>query len=152
MEINITIKIDGEELYTSNITIPDDKYSDIEKLKKHYNISRYAQYFDECCSGWTKDPRSNLMFLKYQERYANERLKAKGYLFLNQVYEMLGIPITEEGQLVGWVYDVDNPIGDNYVSFGLDSDVNRDFINGFGNIAILDFNVDGYILNYISKK
>ena len=29
----------------------------------------------------------------------------KGYLFLNRVYQKLGLPLTKEGQTSGWVYD-----------------------------------------------
>lgn len=42
-------------------------------------------------------------------------------------------------------------IGDNFVDFGIfdtNDDRNFDFINGYKNTAILDFNVDGNILNY----
>ena len=43
-----------------------------------------------------------------------------GYLFLNDVYDLLGIPKSKAGQVVGWIYDKNNNTdGDNYVSFGL---------------------------------
>ena len=61
----------------------------------------------------------NLMFLRRQQDAATDRLKANGYLFLNDVYDMLGIQRTKAGQIVGWVYDEKNPIGDNYVDFGI---------------------------------
>lgn len=112
--------------------------------------SDYARFFDEYCAGWTKDPELNLCFLKRQQDYANEVLKAKGYLFLNDVYEMLGIPRTKAGQVVGWIYDEKHPIGDNCVDFGiydLDNERNRAFVNGHERSILLDFNVDGEILS-----
>ena len=120
-------------------------------------ISDYAKFFDEGCNGWTKDPEANLLFLKKQQTYANNRLKANGYLFLNEVYEMLGIPRTKAGQVVGWIYDEKNPIGDNYVDFGIYdtnknsnwANANKDFVNGYERSILLDFNVDGNILNNI---
>ena len=120
-------------------------------------ISDYAKFFDEGCNGWTKDPEANLLFLKKQQTYANNRLKANGYLFLNEVYEMLGIPRTKAGQVVGWIYDEKNPVGDNYVDFGIYdtnknsnwANANKDFVNGYERSILLDFNVDGDILNNI---
>lgn len=113
----------------------------------------YSKIFDSYCTGWEDDAEHNRFFLIQQQNYANERLKAKGYLFLNEVYEMLGIPKTKAGQTVGWIYDEKNPVGDNYVDFGL-FDVHkekiRDFINGYEKVVILDFNVDGDIVNRLA--
>lgn len=112
--------------------------------------SDYARFFDEACSGWTKDPELNLMFLKRQQSYANDLLQRRGYLFLNEVYDMLGIPRTKAGQVVGWVYDENCPVGDNYVDFGI-YDIHRekcrDFVNGYERTILLDFNPDGNILD-----
>lgn len=112
--------------------------------------SDYARFFDDGCAGWDKDPEYNLMFLRRQQEYANDRLRSKGRLFLNEVYDMLGIPRTKAGQVVGWVYDEKNPIGDNYVDFGLydvHNEKSRDFVNGYERVILLDFNVDGNILD-----
>ena len=116
-------------------------------------ISEYARFFDDGCTGWTKDPEYNLMFLRDQQRYANDLLQSKGHLFLNEVYDMLGIPRTKAGQVVGWFYDEKHPVGDNFVDFGIyDTNrgtANRDFVNGYERTILLDFNVDGPILEYI---
>ena len=129
-----------------------------ETVKKTVNvvdptsISDYAVIYDDGCTGWSKDPELNKFFLKSQERYANDRLKAKGHLFLNEVYDMLGVPRTKAGQIVGWVYDEKNPNGDNFVDFGMfdvHDDRKRDFINGYERNIVLDFNVDGPIVDLI---
>lgn len=114
--------------------------------------SIYARFFDDGCTGWTKDPEYNLMFLKDQQRYANDLLKSRGHIFLNEIYDMLGIPRTKAGACVGWVYDEKYPVGDNYVDFGiydLYKEKNRDFVNGYERTILLDFNVDGNILDLI---
>ncbi|MCM1578805.1 MAG: DUF6353 family protein [Ruminococcus sp.] len=114
--------------------------------------SEYARFFDESSPYYEKDSEYNLMFLKSQQAYANDRLKANGILFLNEVYDMLGIPKTRAGQIVGWVYDEENPIGDNFVDFGIYdcySEAKRDFVNGYERAILLDFNVDGNIWNYM---
>lgn len=122
------------------------------------NISEYARFFDEATSTeHHKDAEYNLMFLRRQQDYANEVLKAKGHLFLNDVYEMLGIPKTKAGQIVGWIYDEKNPNGDNYVDFGIyrlsgyepSDERKRAFINGYERNILLDFNVDGPIYELI---
>lgn len=131
----------GNEL-TGNITVTEATI----------NKSDYAKFFDEYCTGWTKDPEMNLYFLNSQQNYANDKLKSQGYLFLNDVYKMLGIPVTKAGQCVGWIYDEKNPVGDNFVDFGIFDmhDENaRLFVNGYERSILLDFNVDGNILDLI---
>lgn len=115
-------------------------------------VSEYAKFFDEVSTNWSKDPEYNLMFLRRQQDWANEKLKATGYLFLNEVYDMLGIPRTQAGQVVGWIYDTKNPNGDNYVDFGIydvHSEAKRGFVNGVERSILLDFNVDGVIYDKI---
>ena len=115
--------------------------------------SDYARFFDEYCAGWTKDAEYNLMFLRQQQNYANELLKSRGHLFLNEVYDMLGIDRTKAGNIVGWIYDEKHPIGDNFVDFGiyvLDNEKARDFVNGRERSILLDFNVDGDILSLMN--
>ena len=110
--------------------------------------SDYARFFDEASPYWQNDPEYNLMFLKAQQQYANDLLKSRGRLFLNEVYEMLGIDKTKAGQIVGWVYNKENPSGDNFVDFGIydmSKERVRAFVNGYETNILLDFNVDGNI-------
>ena len=110
--------------------------------------SDYARFFDAASPCWQNDPEYNLMFLKAQQQYANDLLRAKGRLFLNDVYDMLGIEKTKAGQVVGWVYDRENPNGDNFVDFGIydmSKERVRAFVNGYETNILLDFNVDGNI-------
>lgn len=110
--------------------------------------SDYARFFDEASPYWEKNAEYNLTFLRAQQAYANDLLRANGRLFLNDVYKMLGIPETKAGQVVGWVYDTKNPVGDNFVDFGIydyTKEATRDFVNGYERVILLDFNVDGNI-------
>lgn len=112
--------------------------------------SDYARFFDESCAAWQNDAEYNLTFLKAQQQYANDLLKSRGRLFLNEVYRMLGIDETKAGQVVGWVYNPDNPTGDNFVDFGIynmQRERVRAFVNGYEPNILLDFNVDGVIWN-----
>lgn len=138
-------------------TIVDEKGKE-KKVKKSVDVvdasatSEYARFFDDGCIGWEKDAEYNLTYLNHQQNWANERLKARGHLFLNEVYDMFGIPRTKAGNVVGWIYDEKNPVGDNYVDFGI-YDMHdarkRDFVNGYERVILLDFNVDGNILDLI---
>lgn len=114
--------------------------------------SDYARFYDDGCIGWTKDPETNLIFLKHVQAQLTDRLRAEGYLYLNDAYKALGIPTTKAGAVVGWIYDdSDDPIGDNFVDLGI-YDMNstpdrnerkRAFVNGYERSILLDFNVDG---------
>ena len=113
-------------------------------------LSIYARFFDETCAGWQNNAEYNLTYLLSREADANNLLKANGHLFLNDVYDLLGMKRTRAGQQVGWRYMKNNPYGDNRVSFGIHNDLrqgNRDFVNGYQPVVLLDFNVDGPILD-----
>lgn len=137
------------------VTDENGEETAVKKTVKAMNpndISEYARFFDESCSSWNKSQFHNQMFLKQQQNYANDLLKAQGYLFLNDVYKMLGMDVAPYGQVVGWIYDEKNPVGDNFVDFGLydlNDEAKRLFINGRERTILLDFNVDGNILDLI---
>ena len=122
------------------VQAPSEKYSE------------YARFFDIGNPNWQKDATLNLAFLRNVEKYMNDRLRTKGHVFLNEVYDALGIPRTKEGQIVGWIYSKDNPVGDNYIDFGI-YDVYKpataDFVNGYERSILLDFNLDGNIWELI---
>ena len=115
-------------------------------------IDDFSRIFYEGNPGWDPNPQYTLKFLKDQQKYANDRLEAEGFLFLNDVYEMLGFNRTKEGQYIGWIYDERNPIGDNFVDFGiydLHNDAKIRFVNGDERGILLEFNHDGNILEKI---
>jgi hypothetical protein len=149
-EIKYNIK---SEKVNEVVVDKDGNQTVVEKTIKVANIdedSSYARFFDEYSGYWDKTPEYNLMFLRTRQSYANDRLRANGYLFLNDVYEMLGIKKSKAGQVVGWVYAPDDPEhnGDNYVDFGIyniNKKESRGFVNGFNPSILLDFNVDGNI-------
>ena len=124
----------------------------LETIDELENNGPYIRYFGETSIGWCKDPELNKVFLLHQQNYANELLKSRGYLFLNEVFDMLGFPRTQVGQLCGWVYDLENPIGDNFVSFGLYDAANHEDVVRDTNVFRLNFNVAGSILERLEKE
>ena len=47
--------------------------------------------FDENCPNYEKEHQYNVMFLTQQERWINDRIRFRGYVYLNQIYESLGL-------------------------------------------------------------
>lgn len=119
-----------------------------DKLEVVDEPLRYAQWFsEETSTEWENSPDYNMAHILGQQVYANKLLNIRGYLFLNEVRELLGFPKTKDGQVVGWIKGE----GDNEIRFGLemDSDVYRDFVAGHTDRILIDFNVDGPIINKI---
>lgn len=112
--------------------------------------SIYARFFDELNTEWQRTPEYNMVWLKAKQNYANDRLNSRGHLFLNEVYDMLGMEHSKAGAIVGWVISDDG--SDNFVDFGLfnsESPAARDFVNGYEASILLDFNVNGVIYDKI---
>lgn len=123
-----------------------------KKVVNPNDVSMYARFFDEGNPNWRKTPEYNLIFLKAQQSYANDLLLSRGHLFLNEVYDMLGMDRTQAGQVVGWVIREGDDAGDNYVDFGIYDDLagkGADFVNGWEPTVLLDFNVDGVVYDLI---
>lgn len=111
--------------------------------------SQYARFFDESSSQWKKEAHYNQTFLRCQQQFANDLLLSRGHLFLNEVYDSLGIDRTPAGSVVGWVV---SKKGDNFVDFNIfdaGSNAKRAFVNGWEKSIFLDFNVDGVIYDQI---
>ena len=114
-----------------------------EQSKKPVDMST-DRFFDEFSSLWNhNDPTMNVANLRAVTKTAQDKLTMQGYLFLNDVYDMLGIQRTPAGQVLGWLFDKDHM--DTIVDFGvyLDPTVIEDpwdFVNDEpwdGNIGIL---------------
>ena len=126
----------------------------VEKAPDHL-YSQYARFFDEANINWDKSPEQNMYFLKMVQNQMNDKLKARGHVFLNEVYDALGFDRSEAGQLVGWVWNNDNTemdAGDGYIDFGIfdgNDCAKRAFVNGDERSILLDFNIDGMIYDLI---
>lgn len=113
-------------------------------------IPTTSKFFCEGCKGWDKDPENNRFFLNQVQNWANDRLRHKGHLFLNEVYDQLGIDRTREGNVIGWVYDEKDPTLNNIVDFGIynmDDERKRAFVNGYERNILLEFNCDGDVFD-----
>ena len=109
-------------------------------------ISDYSRFFQSGCKGFDeRSGRYNFLYLKGLQAMFNNQLIADGYVMLNDVYRELGFDTIPEGWSIGWVYDEENPIGDNYIDFGLYEARNKNqrAANGWEPVILMDFNVDG---------
>lgn len=116
-----------------------------KKIKTADGVSQYGIFFDGSSVNWSKNPEYNRVFLLAQQNYANDMLNTRGHVFLNEVYDLLGMQRTQAGSLVGWVAGH----GDDFIDFGIEDHRNIAFVNGYENIPLLDFNVDGAIYDLI---
>lgn len=135
--------------------IEEDAEGKKKKVKKTIEVvdpnqhSPYARFFDESSANWSKNAEHNMMFVRCQQNWANDLLHSRGHVFLNEVYDMLGLPRSQSGAVVGWVM---SDGGDGFIDFGMydvDNERGRDFVNGYERNILLDFNVDGVIYDLI---
>lgn len=143
----------------------DDKpmalLNDEEKARVLTGASQYAVIFaPETSRNFSNNADYNLTTLTAAQAMLTDKLVSRGYLFLNDVFEFLGMAKTEAGQYVGWIYKTEQDYangmkGDNHVDFYLDRGINitKDHFlrDGQGNI-LLDFNVDGMIIDKAWKR
>lgn len=130
---------------TTVVTNPDGA-KEVVKVVDPNKLSNYSKFFDESCSAWEKDAEINRLKVQHEQNWFNEKLRARGHVFLNEVYDAFGMERTSAGSVVGWVLGGD---GDNYIDFGLFDAYNSRFVNGLERSILLDFNVDGVIFDKI---
>lgn len=81
---------------------------------------------------WNQNVELTRKFLARQENLANRKLRHTGHLFLNEVYDMIGHPRTNEGIMIGWVTP-------GSVVFHIDEADDKPYF-------LLTFNVEGEVL------
>lgn len=145
---------------TKSVTVTDEngethKVNVVKENPKDGDYGPYARIFSEGNENWTGNPTFDKMFLEGQERYMNDRLVARGVVFLNDVYKALGFDETPEGQMYGWVYKPGTDEANNVIDFGMrdfTKESSKNFWLGQSDGVVLDFNVDGYILDRIPES
>lgn len=156
-------------------TVIDEETGKEKKVKKtvdtvdsfEYGMpSEYARFFDAFTldkdgkvinnPAWVPNGELNLEFLLIQQKLAQDTLETKGYITLNDVYDMLCLPRSQAGSIMGWVYDKNDPeLSKTVVDFGIFdySDNFSDFVyDNEGNEAILlDFHVTHNVYDTLRK-
>lgn len=109
--------------------------------------SPYARIFDDISPHWEKDAEYNRMFLEGQRQHLNRILQTRGHVFLNDVYDRLGLERSPEGAVVGWLHTKDD--NSSFIDFGIHAAYNSRFVMGYERSILLDFNPDGIIYDKI---
>jgi hypothetical protein len=81
----------------------------------------------------------NRTFIQTQQNNANDLLWARGYVYLNEVYDMLGFDRIPDGEKIGW-FDRDSHI--SFDIFVTETDLGKQFFNGEKDYVWIHFNVD----------
>lgn len=149
---------EDRDLYYSSqeVTIVDDETGEVVSTTRVGDDVEpgYARWYADWSSkNWDPTPEVNTIFLRQQQNWWNDKLRMRGHVFLNEVYESLGLSHTKAGAIVGWLWDSEE--GDNFVDFGIfdhptEPPIN-DFYNGREGSVLLDFNVDGPIYNKLRE-
>lgn len=112
----------------------------------NFSVDTFTRVYDDGNTGWCKDPELNKEFLIAREKEANWKLQKQGYLFFNDVLNMLGFTPVAEGQIAGWIYNADDDDTLHQVDFGLGNPDNARFLNCDERNAVLQFNCEDNIL------
>lgn len=126
--------------------------------------SPYSRLWDESALEWSPNRELQYLTLRSLENHFNRELDVRGVVFLNDVYKALGLPMSKDAALVGWIKDYEKPKmaklaselgrvpGDGVISFGVfenESPSARAYLAGDDDRVVLDFNVDGVIYDLI---
>ena len=104
----------------------------------------FAKWFDDLNPNWRDDADANRTWLTNVLKILNVRLQAQGYLFANEVWKELNMPLSE----YGWTYGImaKNPDGTtNALTFGMfdgKDPAARNFITGYEPNFLINPNFD----------
>ena len=128
------------------------------------SASPYSRLWDESALEWSPNRELQYLTLRSLENHFNRELDVRGVVFLNDVYKALGLPMSKDAALVGWIKDYSKTKmaklaaelgrvpGDGVISFGVfenESPSARAYLSGDDDRVVLDFNVDGVIYDLI---
>lgn len=156
-DVDFMLKNGLEKQIVANQVI-DPETGEVKETKEEVltyegdKLSQYARVFDEVGSTqWTPSADHNRAFLLMEQNYFNERIRTRGYIFLNEVYERLGFRPTKAGSVVGWVYQNADYEGIDFGIFTAHTQKAAEFLEGTEPSIILDFNVQGDILSLVTE-
>lgn len=128
----------------------DGKKRKVKKEKEHSALEEaydFARYYIGTDMNNMHDINYDEMFLRCQQTTANDLLRSRHILLLNDVYDLLGFKKTKAGAMVGWIWDKEKPYGDNYVDFRMKLTAHPDKNGEMQVCYLLDPNVAGPVLD-----
>lgn len=115
----------------------------------------YCGIFDNYSDRWQRywTAEQVLEYLKFKQNQLNDMLRIRKHVFVNEVYDMLGLERTSAGSVNGWILTRTNP--ESHISLGIDempADELRSILSTHRNEDIrvkIRLNPDGLIYNLI---
>ena len=113
----------------------------------------YIYIWDDSSEQFSKDSELALSFNRMKigsiESYFTALLRARGYVFLNEILDRLDIQQAKAGQFCGWVWEKDNSEGDNDIRISITEREQSSVYDPDKKITalVLEFNCDGGIVN-----
>jgi len=104
-------------------------------------MSPYSVIWDERSGVWQDSDEYNRHYIRLHEGFLTDKLRAQGYLFLNDVYKEFDIPITQTGQTDGWM--IPHPKSDDFVEIRITP------LHDFHGSLMLDFNCAGVVYDML---
>lgn len=71
---------------------------------------RITIMFDKKSTKWNYDLEYNKQFVRYQQMYITDRYKCQGYIYLNTIYEVLGLAWNPHDENICWIYERDGEL------------------------------------------
>jgi len=156
----------GSTIVEETETVVDEETGKKSKVKvqRHeipqLNNANFARIFepknyDSATGGWSGSPNFsakkeyNFLFLTQSQKFLNDKLNARGYLFLNEVYRQLGFSETAYGQIVGWLKRDGNGVYTDNDDICLFKAMQPLETMKDGDPILIDFAPDGIIWNLI---
>jgi hypothetical protein len=143
--------VTGEKTEEVEETVTDAKGKEKTVKKKmavvdpDADASPYAKYMTKTNPYWKQGRDALDIFIKAQERYANDLFNANGFYILNDLYEALGFEKTNDGMVHGWIKNGRKNLGDNHIIIDVKEVMIPDEYGHYEWAYRLDFNVDGNI-------
>lgn len=107
---------------------------------------RPRRVFDKTNKHWNNlNRRRNQLYVRMMQEYANDLLRYRGYVSLNDVFDLLGFERTVRGGQQGWFRSDLDDVGDGYIEFGIWAEGferAKAWLRGEVDMMTLYFNVD----------
>ena len=135
------------------VTEKEAEKKNLPATMKEEAVNPYVYIWDDSSEQFSKDSELALSFNRMKitsiESYFTALLRAKGYVFLNDILDRLDIKQTKAGQFCGWVWEKDNESGDNDIRISVTEREQSSVYDPDKKITalVLEFNCDGGIVN-----
>lgn len=152
----------AEKELISEVIEENGENKTVTRDEKVVKKSKYSSLNDPCTflfdaanapHSWSKASGYNLMFLTRVQCDANDKLRRKGFVTLNEVLDALGMERTVDGITLGWV---DEPGRESVIDFGflryLKDDEDAGCFRSSDPDYMLHFNCDGDVHEILRRR